>query len=79
MNHKATKYPCPICATKCLPEPIGSYYICPTCGWEDDDVSHMDPDGISIHPVYSLNEARRAWENGETLYERYPNPKGKKE
>src|SRR5438105_2506033 len=29
-------YPCPCCGYLVLPEPPGSYEICPICYWEDD-------------------------------------------
>ena len=68
--------PCPVCGEIQLEEE-GEFEICTVCGWEDDCVSREHPDGLSAHPKYSLNEARAAWERGETIWPRFPNPKGK--
>lgn len=67
------KYPCPVCGTLCLSEEIGSFDICPVCGWEDDYVSHRWEDMMGPNGDWTLNAARKAWGNGETLFERYPN------
>ncbi|WP_372342176.1 CPCC family cysteine-rich protein [Geothrix sp. PMB-07] len=36
-------YPCPSCGFIVFDEPIGSYDICPLCGWEDDPVQLATP------------------------------------
>lgn len=73
------KFPCPICGTKCLSEERGSFDICPVCGWEEDGYQQKYPDEAGPNDYWTLTEARKAWENGETLFERYPNPKDRKE
>ncbi|MBR5094456.1 MAG: hydrolase [Oscillospiraceae bacterium] len=72
------KYPCPVCGSRSLSEPTGSFDICPICGWEDDYAGQSDPDGLTINGI-TLNTARKAWANGETLFPRYPNPNAKKD
>ena len=71
------KYPCPICGAMELSEPKGSFDICPVCGWEDDYLGQDYPDEPGMHKEWTLNAARKAWAAGETLFEDYPNPKGK--
>lgn len=56
MNHK-----CPCCENRTLPgDDIfpGSFYICPVCFWEDDNVQYEDPDFAGGANKESLNEAR---------------------
>lgn len=43
MGEKTVKYPCPTCGFEVFEEPLGSYDICPVCGWEDDDVQARFP------------------------------------
>lgn len=35
-------YPCPGCGFLVFNEPIGSFAICPICGWEDDLIQAED-------------------------------------
>jgi hypothetical protein len=36
-------YPCPCCSYLTLPDPPpGTYFICPVCRWEDDNVQYND-------------------------------------
>ncbi|MGI6499219.1 MAG: CPCC family cysteine-rich protein [Oscillospiraceae bacterium] len=70
-NHK---YPCPVCGTKCLSEEMYSYDICTMCGWEEDGYQQKHPDELGPNKDWTLNVAKKAWKNGETLFERYPNP-----
>jgi hypothetical protein len=37
------KYPCPCCGYIVFREPVGSYDLCPLCGWEDDGVQLRHP------------------------------------
>ncbi len=71
-------FPCPICGTRCLTEEIGSFNICPVCGWEDDRVMRKYPDE-TYGGKWSFNSAREAWAEGKTLFPRYPNPNAKKD
>lgn len=73
----AELYPCPICGTRCLSEEYGSFDICPVCGWEEDGITKKYPDK-DYGTRWSLNSAKKAWANGETLFAKYPNPKAKK-
>ena len=50
-------YPCPACGFEVFQNSIGSYDMCPLCGWEDDGVQLKFP-------------AMRGGANGESLYER---------
>lgn len=73
------KYPCPICGTLCLGEEEGSYDICPVCGWEEDGYQKRHPDEQGgPNKNWTLNAAKKAWEKGETIFPRYPNPNAKK-
>lgn len=55
-----TNFQCPCCRFKTLPErPPGTFYICPVCGWEDDDVQFRDPNNAGGANRVSLAEARR--------------------
>jgi hypothetical protein len=36
-------YTCPCCGYRTLPEPAGSYEICPVCFWEDDGLQLAFP------------------------------------
>lgn len=53
--------PCPVCQTYAFSKDTfpGSYDICNTCRWEDDDVQFKDPDFEGGANDVSLNEARR--------------------
>jgi hypothetical protein len=46
-----------------LSGPPGTFYICPVCGWEDDNVQHDDPDYRGGANIGSLNEYRAAFED----------------
>jgi Cysteine-rich CPCC len=37
-----SRYPCPCCGHLTLPEPAGSFEICPVCFWQDDPVDNED-------------------------------------
>ena len=78
MNGMA-KYPCPVCGSLEMSEPIGSFDICPVCGWEDDYLGQENPDDpiCGTHPTLSLNGCRKAWNEGKSIWPNYPNPKKK--
>ena len=59
-----SKYRCPVCGRYYFDE-IGGYEICPFCGWEDDPLQRKDPDFEGGANRLSLNEARRAFEEGD--------------
>lgn len=55
-----TRYPCPCCRYRTLPEaPPGTYAICPVCGWEDDPVQFDDPGYSGGANRMSLADARQ--------------------
>jgi hypothetical protein len=60
------RYPCPCCHYHTIldawSEPPGTFYICPVCGWEDDNIQHDDPDYRGGANIESLNECRAAFE-----------------
>jgi nitrogen fixation-related uncharacterized protein len=55
-------YPCPCCGYLTLgEEPPGTFYICPVCFWEDDNVQYDDPDYKGGANEMSLNEAKASF------------------
>lgn len=46
VRQKQGLYPCPACGFEVFADAIGSYDICPICGWEDDGVQYRFPDLI---------------------------------
>ena len=70
-------YPCPICLTQNQLSAERHYEVCSVCGWEDDDLQYEEPDYEDGANLMSLNEAKRMWQSGESLYSAYPNPKKK--
>jgi hypothetical protein len=54
------KFTCPCCGFKTLPEkPTGTYFICPICYWEDDNVQFNDPDFEGGANNSSLRQAQQ--------------------
>ena len=52
-------FPCPCCGETTLPEaPPGTFFICPVCRWEDDNVQFADPAYAGGANRFSLDEAR---------------------
>jgi hypothetical protein len=49
-----SKYPCPCCGYKTLPE-RGGFDICPVCFWEDDGQDDHDAEVVRGGPNYSLS------------------------
>ena len=72
------KYPCPICGALTLSEPDRSCDICTVCGWEEDGYQQDYPDETGPNGKWTLNEAKKAWAAGETLFANHPNPKARK-
>lgn len=71
------KFPCPICGTRYLEEQFGSFEICPVCGWEEDGYQQRHPDETGPNKHWTLNEAKKAWECGKTLFADRPHPNPK--
>lgn len=58
----AEKFPCPCCGFRTIVDDgtyPGSFYICPVCMWEDDDIQFDDPDFAGGANKMSLNVARK--------------------
>lgn len=73
------KYPCPVCGKLEREEEEYSYHICTACGWEEDGYQQHEPDDeAGPNDGWSLNAAIKAWKEGETLFEGWPNPNAKK-
>jgi len=70
-------FPCPVCDTPNQFYDTGCFGICQVCGWEDDGLQYEEPDYEDGANPMSLNEARKMWQNGETLYQNHPNPNRK--
>ena len=54
-------HPCPCCGYLTIPDDgtfPGSYFTCPVCFWEDDDIQYDDPNYRGGANRVSLNEAR---------------------
>jgi len=60
------KYLCPVCEQYKFEEK-GQYENCEICGWEDDPIQNDDPTFEGGANVMSLNQARKAWKNGEAV------------
>ena len=82
-NKNTFKHPCPLCESQYQFINQDAHEICGVCGWEDDPSMRENPDeevyAISLNKsdkeMVTFNQARKMWENGETLYHDYPNPK----
>jgi hypothetical protein len=73
---KTTFLPCPVCSSLTIEEP-GWYDICNVCGWEDEDTCRDEPDWKGAANPYTLNEARKRWQEGKEIkpvWPRQPNP-----
>lgn len=60
------KHKCPVCGEYEF-ETDGSYDICEVCGWEDDPVQASDLNYKGGANKMSLNEAIKAYEEGEPI------------
>jgi hypothetical protein len=55
----ASRHACPCCGCLTLLDPpTGTYFICPVCFWEDDNVQFDHPDSAGGANRVSLNQAR---------------------
>ena len=52
------RFMCPCCGEFSLEEPMGSFEICPECGWENDPSQLKDPDLEGGANELSLNQAK---------------------
>lgn len=53
------RYHCPCCEYLTFDEsPLGTFEICPVCGWEDDDAQFRDPTYDGGANSVSLEQAR---------------------
>ncbi|WP_277756335.1 CPCC family cysteine-rich protein [Rosenbergiella nectarea] len=59
-------YPCPCCG-KLVFESLGEHDICPNCNWEDDPVQEEDQTYGGGANVMSLNEAGKAYAEGNKV------------
>jgi len=59
------RYACPCCHYLTILDawstPPGTFYICPVCGWEDDNVQYANPDLRGGANIDNLNECRAAF------------------
>lgn len=73
-NDKTIK--CPICGNLSFGED-DDYENCDVCGWENDPYQRRHPDETGANNQWTINDARRAWEEGKTIKKYCPNPKAK--
>ena len=66
------RHKCPLCGQYEFNQ-YNSMEFCPICGWFDDALYENDPDYHGGLYTISLNNARKLWESGETVFENYPN------
>ena len=77
MSYKEEKkypYPCQCCGAKNEVDEEGMYSICTVCGWEDDGYQRRHPDDTGANGHLTLNQARKKWAAGETLFDNHPHP-----
>lgn len=63
MSTKETNI-CPVCGKATLEE----FEICPVCDWQNDRVQMEHPDMEGCANNMSLNQAKKAWVNGERIH-----------
>jgi len=57
----------------------GTDDTCNVCGWEDSGFQRDHPDDdLGPNGKWTMNEARKAWKAGKTIFHEYPNPNAKK-
>jgi hypothetical protein len=72
----AETFLCPCCGNPTLPEaPPGTFFICPVCGWEDDNVQFADPAYAGGANRLSLDEARASFRAKEAIVETNADPR----
>ena len=69
---------CPVCGEYEF-ETEDNYEICEICGWENEKFQTDHPDEAECANDICLNEAKKRWANGETIFSGFPNPRSKKE
>ena len=57
---------CACCGELTLPD-YSVYYICPVCGWEDDDIQNDNPDFSGGANDMSLNQAKEAYKTSKPI------------
>ncbi|MCI1959692.1 MAG: hypothetical protein LKJ25_08745 [Clostridia bacterium] len=57
---------CPVCGQYEF-EHENDFDICPVCNWENDGLQIEKPDETECANKMSLNQARKAWQNGEKV------------
>ena len=63
---------CPVCGEYEF-EAEDNYEICEFCGWENDRIQMDDPNEDCGANDVCLNEAKKRWANGETVFPGFPN------
>lgn len=63
----AELYKCPICG-ETIEDDSFEDSMCDNCFWENDPVQLRNPDYTGGANKMSLNQARKAWKNGEKIY-----------
>ncbi len=54
---------CPVCGRS----ELGYFDICPYCEWQNDDYQRTHPDSGGCANNMSLNEARKAYQEGQPI------------
>lgn len=73
------KYPCPVCGSLVHDEPDCNFVCCSVCGWMEDGYQQYYPDDKTGPNIgWTFNEAKKAWEEGKTIFESKPNPNAPK-
>ena len=67
---------CPICGSLSFGED-DDYENCDVCGWENDPYQRRHPDETGANNRWTVNSAKRAWEEGRSIKSYCPNPNGK--
>lgn len=67
------KYRCPVCGELSFARP-DDFEACDVCGWQNDtwQEKHPDTEGGGTTNIVSLNDFRRAWQEGRDPFEGIP-------